>query len=119
MGEGVTGILQAVGLLAIVFGVAFCAIAVLGLYRLPDVYTRLHASGKVSTVGLAGLLIGAALILPAAAPKVIALTVFIVITAPVASHAIALAAYRSGVPPAAITARDDLRSRRELHQEED
>lgn len=91
-------VLQIAGLIALWIGVIFCALGVVGLYRFPDVYARLHASGKVSTMGLAGLLLGVALIMPSTALKAIALTIFMVITSPVSTHAIAMAAYRSGVP---------------------
>lgn len=111
MGEFLQALFQWIGFGALVIGVIFCAIAVLGLFRLPDVYTRLHASAKVTTMGLAGLLLGAALIMPSTAPKAIALTIFMVITSPVSTHAIAMAAYRSKVPMVTRSgqkARDDL-----------
>jgi len=116
MGEFLHGVIQILGLLSIWIGVIFCILAILGLYRLPDVYARLHASAKVSTMGLAGLLLGTALILPASALKAIALTIFIVITGPVSSHAIAVAAYRLGVPiihPSGQPARDDMKPQSE------
>lgn len=91
-------VLHVLGLLVIWLGVLFSALGVLGMWRLPDVYCRLHASGKVSTLGLCGLLLGTALLMPAATLKVLALAIFSVLSAPVASHAIALAAYRLGVP---------------------
>jgi multicomponent Na+:H+ antiporter subunit G len=91
-------IAQLLGVAFVWGGVIFSVLGVLGMIRFPDVYCRLHASGKVSTLGLFGLLLGAALIMPSLALKAIALTIFIVITTPVASHAIALAAYRLGVP---------------------
>ncbi len=91
-------ILQLIGLIPLWLGVIFCGLAVLGMFRFPDVYARLHASGKVSTMGLAGLLVGAALIMPSSLFKAIALAIFVVITSPISTHAIAMAAYRSGVP---------------------
>lgn len=100
-------ILQIVGLVALWAGVIFCALGVLGLIRFPDVYCRLHASGKVATLGLCGLLVGASLLLPHVALKALALAIFMVISSPVASHAIALAAYRQGTPMAN-PVRDDL-----------
>ena len=90
--------LELIGLIVLWIGVGFCAIGILGLVRMPDVYCRLHASGKVSTVGLCGVLIGAALIMPSVALKVLALAAFAVLTLPAGTHAIAAAAYRHGVP---------------------
>ncbi|GAB4481454.1 MAG: monovalent cation/H(+) antiporter subunit G [Anaerolineae bacterium] len=91
--------MQLVGLIVLWMGVLFSVIGVIGLIRFPDVYTRLHASGKVSTLGLLGLLVGAALLLPNAVLELLALLVFTVITGPVASHAIGLAAHRQGIEP--------------------
>lgn len=87
--------------LALVFmigGLFFCIVGILGFIRFPDVYSRIHSTGKVSTLGLIGILIGAAFVLEGAAPRVLALAVFVLLTAPVSSHAIASAAYRQGVP---------------------
>jgi multicomponent Na+:H+ antiporter subunit G len=99
-----------IGLIAVWIGVIFCALGVIGQFRFSDVYSRLHASGKVSTLGLAGLLLGAALILPSTGGKALALAIFMVITSPIGTHAIALAAYRHGVA-LRNSKRDDLASR--------
>jgi multicomponent Na+:H+ antiporter subunit G len=98
---------EVIGMVALGLGIFFCAVGVLGLIRLPDVYSRIHASGKVATLGLYGLLIGVAVLVPEVTMKVIALALFLTITSPVASHAIASAAYRQGVPLQG-SVRDDL-----------
>ncbi|MCS6870613.1 MAG: monovalent cation/H(+) antiporter subunit G [Anaerolineae bacterium] len=98
---------ELLGLAALYFGIAFSVIGVIGMMRLPDVYTRLHASGKVSTLGLWGILLGAALLLDGVFPRALALAVFLVLVQPIASHAIAAAARRSGVPMAH-SFRDDM-----------
>ena len=89
--------MEGAGLALMWFGVVFCALGVLGLLRMPDVYTRLHASGKVSTVGLFGIVAGAALLMPELTLKGIALILFVTLTLPISSHAIALAAYKRGI----------------------
>ncbi len=99
--------MEIIGLIVLWVGVGFSIIGVLGLIRMPDLYCRLHAAGKVSTVGLAGLLLGAALLLPSAALKLIALTIFAILTLPVSTHTIAAAAHRYGKYKA-ILVRDDL-----------
>ncbi|MGQ9910294.1 MAG: monovalent cation/H(+) antiporter subunit G [Candidatus Flexifilum sp.] len=104
-------LLEWIALLFIAIGIFFSFAGVLGVMRMPDVYTRLHASGKVSMLGLFGLLIGVALLMPEIAPKLIGLGLFLLITSPVASHSIAAAAYRSGVPLARVS-RDDLAAKR-------
>jgi multicomponent Na+:H+ antiporter subunit G len=90
--------LNVIGLVFLWIGVIFSALGVVGLIRFPDVYCRLHASGKVSTIGLCGLLLGAVFLMPTLAAKAIALAIFMIISSPVATHAIAMAAYRLGVP---------------------
>lgn len=92
-------IFDLLGLAFIWLGVGFSVVGAIGMVRMPDLYCRLHAAGKVSTVGLAGLAMGAALILPGAAAKLIALAVFAVVTFPASTHAIAAAAHRGGVVP--------------------
>ncbi|MBN8637686.1 MAG: monovalent cation/H(+) antiporter subunit G [Anaerolineae bacterium] len=89
-------VLELIGALILLIGVFFSVIGVWGAIRLPDVFTRLHASSKVSSVGIVGLLIASALLLPATAPKAVALGILILFSAPVASQAIARSAYRDG-----------------------
>lgn len=107
--------MEILGLIALWIGIGFSAVGILGLVRLPDMYTRLHASGKVSTVGLCALLIGAAMLLPSATLKVLALALFAMLTLPVSTHAIALAGYRSGVRMSWFV-RDDLEQREQTAQ---
>lgn len=91
-------IFDLIGLIILWGGIGFCAIGVLGVIRMPDLYCRLHASGKVATVGLCGLLLGAAVMMPSAALKLLALAIFAILSLPVGTHAIAAAAYRHKVP---------------------
>lgn len=91
-------VLQILGLVVLWVGVGFSVLGVVGMIRMPDLYCRLHASGKVATVGLTGLLLGTALLMPEAGLKALALAIFAVLTLPVSTHAIAAAAYRHGVP---------------------
>ena len=87
-------LLEFLGVAALLFGLFFCAVGVIGVMRLPDSLTRLHASGKVATLGLFGLLLGAALLMPSALLRLMALGLFILLTSPVATHAIAASVYR-------------------------
>ncbi len=86
--------LDALGVACLLFGLFFCAVGVVGVVRLPDTLTRLHASGKVATLGLFGILLGAALLMPSTALRLLTLGLFILLTSPVATHAIAAAVYR-------------------------
>lgn len=87
------------GLIFIVVGLAFDVFGCLGLVRLPDVYNRLQAATKCVTMGTCSILFGAFLIvgLTAAGMKALLCMVFLVLTAPVAAHAIARGAHRSGL----------------------
>jgi monovalent cation/proton antiporter MnhG/PhaG subunit len=87
-------ILEFLGAVFLFLGVAFSFLGVLGVLRLPDTYTRLHASGKTSTLGVLFLALAVAFILPSALPKLLALGIFVIFSAPVGSHAIAAAVHR-------------------------
>lgn len=86
--------LELLGVAALLFGLFFCAVGALGVIRLPDSLTRLHASGKVATLGLFGILLGAALLMPSTWLRLLALGLFVLLTSPVATHAIAASVYR-------------------------
>ena len=67
---------------------------------MPDVFTRMQASTKASTLGLGCLLIGAALQLGdfASFIRIASIGAFILLTTPVAAHVIARASYLADVP---------------------
>ena len=78
----------------------FLFVAGLGILRLPDVLIRMHASTKAGTLGVGLVFGGAAVYFGNTAETAIAglTVVFLLVTAPVAAHAIARAAYRMNVP---------------------
>ncbi len=88
------------GLTLIFIGLVFDLFGCLGLVRLPDVYNRLQAATKCVTLGTCSILFGSFLIVgfTAAGMKALLCAAFLLLTAPVAAHAIARAAHRSGVP---------------------
>ncbi len=81
-------------------GSFFILTAVIGVLRLPDFFTRLHAIGKCETAGLALSLLGLAVLSrdPEVAVKLILVLIFVGLANPTATHALARAARRSGVP---------------------
>lgn len=85
----------------LVAGGAFMVISAIGVNRMPDVYTRLHAASVADTLG-AGLLI-AGMMLQAGPSLVTAKLVMILailfFSSPVAGHALARAALAAGVRP--------------------
>ena len=92
-----TTILQLIALIAVIAGTFFSIVGVLGLIRLPDVYTRLHATGKVGVFGVVFLLLAAAIWTPLGWGKAILLIGLLMISGPVSTHAISSAAYRIGL----------------------
>lgn len=88
--------------ISLLLGTFFLISGSLGVLRFPDVYTRLHAATKSSTLGVSGILIGAFLFLyvehDIISGKLLLGILFILLTAPVSGHMIGRAAYRSGVP---------------------
>lgn len=88
-------------ILSLVTGTFFIFSSSIGILRFPDVYTRLHAITKGSTLGIAGIMIGSFIFLyiehGIISGKLLLGMVFVLITAPVSGHMISRAAYRSGV----------------------
>lgn len=85
----------------ILCGTFFLIISCLGLIRLPDFYTRAHATGKSDTLGVIMILGGLSLYngwVPTTL-KLIVIFVFILITAPAAIHALTHAAMVTGLQP--------------------
>jgi multicomponent Na+:H+ antiporter subunit G len=81
-------------------GAAFALLAALGLLRMPDVFTRMQASTKASTLGLGCLLLGAAVQMGdfASFIRIASIGAFVLLTTPVAAHVIARASYFADVP---------------------
>ena len=100
-------LLQFLALIAVIIGTFFSLIGVIGLIRLPDVYTRLHATGKVGVYGAVLLLVAAAIWTPLGWGKALLLIILLMVSGPVTAHAISSAAYRIGLPMKD-SVRDDL-----------
>ena len=88
-----------VGLVFVSLGLAFNIFGCLGLVRLPDVYNRLQASTKCVTLGTCSILFGTFIIagFTASGMKALLCIIFLILTSPVAAHAIARGAHRSGI----------------------
>ena len=89
------------GTVLIVVGLFFTAFSALGLVRLPDFFTRVHAVSKNETLGITLLLLG--LIAHEGASlvslKLALIAVFVFIANPVGAHVLTRAALRSGLMP--------------------
>lgn len=115
-----------VGQILVLLGAIFVFLAAVGVLRLPDVFTRMHANTKSSTLGAGLIMTGAALYFNdvAISTRALAVVFFLFLTAPVGAHMIARAAYFSGVPLWEKTLSDDLAGHydmktHELHSEEE
>lgn len=94
-------------------GAGFVLVGTLGLLRLPDFYTRLHAAGITDTLGaelmLLGMVLQAGFSLVAA--KLLLISLFVFFTSPTATHAVANAARVMGLRPALVPEDDAERFR--------
>ncbi len=95
-------------------------VAAVGVLRMPDLFIRMHAATKVGTVGVSAITIGlmihfGTLTVTSRGVLVIA---FFLLTAPVAAHMIACAAYRSGVSLWLLTRIDEWKSHGEIEEED-
>ena len=73
----------------------------IGLIRFPDFYTRMHATGVTDTLASTMIVIGMMLLNPGALVlmKLVIILLLILLTSPTAGHALAKAAFRSGLKP--------------------
>lgn len=82
-------------------GGLFLLIGTFGMIRLPDVWSRLHAAGIVDTVGAELILIG--MMIQAgftqATVKLLLISLFLFVTSPTSTHAVANAAFIAGIRP--------------------
>jgi len=95
----------------LVAGAFFMLLAGLGMLRLPDLFMRLQAATKAATLGLGCMLLAVAIHFHdlAVTTRALLVIVFVFMTAPVAAHLIARAAYAVGVPLWEGTITDELR----------
>ncbi len=85
----------------ILLGAFFVLTSAIGIVRFPDLYSRLHASSKLVTLGSAGIFLGAALSFQdsAAFTRLLAVLLFQFLTTPLTAYLIAQAAYLRGLAP--------------------
>jgi multicomponent Na+:H+ antiporter subunit G len=91
----------------VVVGAALALIAAIGLNRFDGVFPRLHAATKPATLGLALVLLGAAVVAAQRGDiaKLLAVVALQFVTAPVGAHLLGRATYHLSRPAAEI---DDL-----------
>ena len=91
-----SGLSLAIGTLALIVGS-------LGLIRLPDVFSRIHAVGMMDTAGVGFIVLGTMIHegFSLISVKLAAVAVFLFFTSPIATHAVAQVAHKSGFSPVA------------------
>ena len=114
-----------VGILA-TFGTVFVLLAAVGLIRMPDTYLRISVTTKAATLGIGLILIAAAVYFNdlSITSRVLAIILFIVLTAPIAAHLIGRASYFIGIKLWDKSIMDDLKGKykkrtHELSSEDD
>ena len=91
-------VFQLIAIIAVITGTFFSIVGVLGMVRLPDVYARLHATGKVGVFGVVLLLNAAVVWTSLGWARALLLIALLMVAGPVVAHALSSAAYRIGIP---------------------
>ena len=89
--------MQAIGTIITAIGTIFLFLGGLGVLRFPDVYNRLQAGTKCTTLGAFLTIIGVGITQPDWLPKTLVIALFILITNPISNHALGRASRKSGV----------------------
>lgn len=102
--------LQYLGAAAVLVGAVFGLLAAIGVLRLPDLYTRLHAASKAGVVG-AGLILVAVAAISTDGPVALRAglgIVFLLLSTPIAAHLLARAAHKAGELPTVSTTIEEI-----------
>lgn len=85
----------------VLIGSLIVIVGLVGVYRMPDFYTRLHAASVIDTLGAMLILLGLLLIagISLVSVKLILILLFILITTPAAAHALAKSALHGKLEP--------------------
>jgi len=87
-----------IAIVAVMIGTFFSVVGVVGYIRLPDVYTRLHTTGKIAVFGIVLFLVAAGVWVPSGWTRALVLIFFLLAAGPPTAHAMGSAAYRIGLP---------------------
>ncbi len=106
----------------ILVGALFLLLASIGLLRMPDLYNRMQAGTKATTLGSILIFLGFIILNGDNWSKYLLLIIFIFFTNPLSSHALARAAHFMGINPildreSEISPRDDLKTEKDTEAE--
>ncbi len=90
-------ILDYAGMIFVFIGSLFFLFGTIGLVRMPDLYNRMQASTKTTTLGVLSFLFGMGLMQLQWMIKLLVIALFIVLTAPVGASALARASHNAGI----------------------
>lgn len=103
--------IEIIGALITLAGSIFLVLGSLGLVRMPDLYTRIQAGTKASTLGTILTLFGLGLIHLDWMGKLIILILFVLLTNPISSHILARSAHYIKTPVSKLTKVDKLKDK--------
>lgn len=107
----------------VIVGTFFIFVSAIGLIRLRDVYTRTHAGGKSSTLGVMSIMFGAVIFFLVTQDdfnfKLILTIIFVLMTAPLAALAVNRSAYRTNVKLDEATSMDELGDAMDIEREKE
>jgi multicomponent Na+:H+ antiporter subunit G len=89
--------LQILGAFLFLVGGFFIFVGSLGVLRMPDVYNKLQAGTKATTLGFVSLSLGLLCFQPGWTLKILLIALFVLMTNPIGSHALARAAKNTGL----------------------
>ncbi len=109
----ISAIADTIAGLLLIAGAIFVLLAAVGLWRLPDIYSRMHAASKAGTLGSGLMLIALAVHAgdTSTTSRAIAGVVFFLLTAPISAHLLAKAAYAVGYRLTDETVMDELKKK--------
>lgn len=101
-------------------GTFFLLVSAVGILRLPDVLTRMHAAGIAATLGITCLLLATGLHFLAEGQmlRMVALIILFFVTAPIATTTMARAAYRTSRSDQFVLSHDDLAALSKVNDQE-
>ncbi|HHH83899.1 MAG TPA: Na+/H+ antiporter subunit G [Thermoplasmatales archaeon] len=90
-------LLDYIGMFFVLIGSLFFLFGTIGLVRMPDLYNRMQASTKTTTLGVLSFLVGIGLMELSWLIKLLIIAFFVVLTAPIGASALARASYKHGI----------------------
>jgi multicomponent Na+:H+ antiporter subunit G len=96
-----TEIQISISILFVIIGIIFMLVGSIGIIRLPDFYSRTHSTSKSDTLGIIFVILGLVIYegFTQSSFKLILVVLFIALSNPIGTHALARAAYKDGLNP--------------------